>query len=439
MKKLIRSFLPQTFIDRWHALQAWLAAAFCGFPARKLSIIGITGTDGKTSVSHYVTQLLHDADFRVGMLTTVAISIRGKRTLNKTKMTTLTPFALHRYLKAMVDAGCTHAVVETTSHALSQHRVDGIYYDVVVFTNLSHEHLDYHKTMTDYQKAKELLFARNPKIAIVNADDPAAPDFLRYPASQKFTFGILDQLRPKGLPLEPDIAAHKLKMTSHGSEFHLTSPFGEEDFTIPIPGRFTIANALAAISVASSLGVNLPSIKHSLAQLQPVEGRLEHINEGQSFDIIVDFAHTPNGLQQVYSTLRPMVKGKLIAVLGAAGNRDKSKRPILGALAGQFADYIIITNEDPGTEDPRTIIDAVAAGVPRGRPNPEEAKKGEGHWWWRVTDRREAIQKAISLAGAGDLVLITGKGGEHVMAIGDKLIPWNDARIVRDIVAQHRS
>lgn len=438
MKKLIKNLLknhisPET-VKQLHKYEATVHAARYGFPAKKLKIIGITGTNGKTSTAHYVTQLLEESGKRVGMLTTVAISIAGKRKLNTTKMTTLSAAALQRHLREIAAAGCEYAVVETTSHALDQNRVHGLYYDTVVFTNLSHEHLDYHKTLGEYQKAKERLFQNNPHVSIVNADDPVAADFLKYPAAQKFTYGIIDQLRPKTALSNPDITVSQLKMTASGTQFHLTTPMGEAETMIPLPGRFTVSNVLAAVGVVLGQGIPFLQVAEALKKLRPVEGRLEPVDAGQPFSVIVDFAHTPDALQQVYSTIRPMVKGRLIVVLGSMGNRDKTKRPIMGALAARYADMVVVTDEDPVTEDPMAIINEVASGIPRGRPNTEEARKGEGIWWWRIQNRRDGIAKALSMAKANDTVLITGKGGEHVMAIGDKLIPWNDVKVVREIL-----
>lgn len=434
LKQKLKNALPPEVVESGRKAQSSIAALRYGRPARKLTLIGVTGTNGKTSVCHYVTQMLEEAGKKTGMITTVAIQINGKRELNKSKMTTLDPFRLHRYLKQIADAGCQYAVVETTSHALDQHRVYGLYYDVVLFTNLTHDHLDYHQTMESYQAAKEKLFANSPKVSIVNADDPAAPAFLNYQATQKFTYGIIDQRRPKDVLPTVDISASLLKSMSNGTSFLLKTPFGETNASLPLPGRFTLSNALAAATVALSQGVSVEQVKQTLAKLKPVEGRLEVVDCGQPFSVIVDFAHTPDALQQVYDTIRPSVTGRLIAVLGATGNRDKTKRPILGALAGRYADLVIVTNEDPYSEDPKQIIDEVASGVPRGRPSSNDPQKGEGSWWWRVPERRDAIAKALGMAQRGDVVLITGKGGEHVMAVGDKLIPYNDVKVVEGIL-----
>jgi UDP-N-acetylmuramoyl-L-alanyl-D-glutamate--2,6-diaminopimelate ligase len=437
LKHYIRSRIPDSTVNRLHRYEASLASLRYGQPSKKLRIIGVTGTNGKTSVCHYVTQILEEAGKKVGMLTTVATTINGKRQLNTTKMTTLKAGELQRYLAEMVRAGCEYAVVETTSHALDQDRVHGLYYDTVVFTNLTHDHLDYHKTISAYQEAKEKLFANNPRVAVVNADDPAARAFLKYNASQKFTYGILDQPRNKDAMREPDIAANRLKTSTDKTSFQLTTPFGDKEVSIPLPGRFTVSNVLAAVAICLGQAIPFEQVISTLLHLKAVEGRLEPVEMGQSFSVIVDFAHTPDALQQVYETLRPTVKGRLIAVLGATGNRDKTKRPILGALAARYADLVIVTNEDPGAEDQLAIIDEVANGVKRGRPNNNGETKGEGEWWWKVTDRREAIAQALGMAKAGDLVIITGKGGEHVMVIGDKLVPYNDVKVVKEILSKH--
>lgn len=437
VKQFIRSKLSDDTVNRLHRYEASLASLRYGQPGKKLKIIGVTGTNGKTSVCHYVTQILEEAGKKVGMLTTVAMSINGQRQVNLTKMTTLKASEVQRYLASMVQAGCEYAVVETTSHALDQGRVHGLYYDTVAFTNLTHDHLDYHKTFSAYREAKEKLFANNPRVAIVNADDPAASTFLKYGASQKFTYGILDQPRHKEALREPDITANRLKSLKDRTSFILTTPFGHEEVAIPLPGRFTVSNVLAAVAICLGQAIPFEQIIAILRHLKAVEGRLEPVEMGQPFSVIVDFAHTPDALQQVYETLRSTVTGRLVAVLGATGNRDKTKRPMLGALAARYADLVIVTNEDPGTEDQLAIINEVANGVTRGRPNNRSESKGEGEWWWKVTDRREAIAQALGMAKAGDLVIITGKGGEHVMVIGDKLVPYNDVKVVKEILSKH--
>lgn len=436
LKKQLRNRISSDTINGIHALEAKLASLRYGQPAKKLKIIGVTGTNGKTSVCHYVTQLLEASGHTVGMITTVAISIAGKRTLNTSKMTTLKASELQRYLAQCVKAGCDYAVVETTSHALDQNRVAGIYYDVVAITNITHDHLDYHKTMAAYQKAKEKLFANKPQVSVVNADIPEAEDFLKYDATQKLTYGIIDQSRPKAALYHPDITARMLKQSAEQTEFILTTPSGESEAVIPLPGRFTVSNVLCAVAITYSQSLAMSQIISTLTELRPVEGRLEPVKSGQDFSIVVDFAHTPDALEQVYTTLRPTVSGKLIAVLGATGRRDKTKRPVLGSLAGRYADIVIITNEDPYDEDPITIINEVAEGVPQGRKNEKEPTKGEGEWWWKVVDRREAIAKALGMAKKNDLVIITGKGGEHVMAVGDKLVPYNDVKVVKEILSR---
>lgn len=436
IKNKLRNTISDDTLNKLHELEAHFAAMRYGYPAKKLKIIGVTGTNGKTSVCHYTTQLLESSGKKVGMITTVAISIAGKRIQNTSKMTTLKASELQRYLAQCVSAGCDYAVVETTSHALDQNRVAGIYYDVVAITNITHDHLDYHKTMEAYQKAKEKLFANRPQVSVVNADIPQAEDFLKYEAIQKLTFGIIDQLRPKFALPHPDVAARLLKQAPDQTQFKLTTLGKESDAKIPLPGRFTVSNVLCAVAIGLSQSISLSEITRTLTALKAVEGRLEPVNAGQDYSIIVDFAHTPDALEQVYTTLRPMVSGKLIAVLGATGRRDTTKRPILGALAGRFADIVIITNEDPYDEDPVTIINEVAAGVPRGCPSEKSPTKGEGEWWWKITDRREAIGQALAMARKNDLLIITGKGGEHVMAIGNKLVPYNDVKVVREFLGK---
>lgn len=438
MKQLKHYLQHSPLLDQYHRWQARWATVRHGRPARRLRVIGITGTNGKTTTAHFAAELLEQAGYRVGWITTTDFKIGGHIVKNKLKMTTMAAGRLQHLIRQIADAGADYLVMEVTSHALDQHRVWGIPFEVVVFTNLTHDHLDYHGDMTHYRQAKEKLFNRGAKTAIVNADDPAAEYFLKHKSLQEFTYGVLDEHRLKSakeLVPVPDISATHVRPGREGTEFTLVAPHGTVATTLPIPGRFNVSNVLAAATIALSQGIMPEQLAKFIPNLHPVVGRMERVDCGQLFSVIVDFAHTPDALQKIYDSLRPSAKGKLIAVLGATGRRDKTKRPILGALAGRYCDYVIVTNEDPYDEDPEAIINEVAAGVPRGRPN-SRGNDGEGEWWWRVSDRREAIAKAINLAKRGDIVIITGKGGEDVMAIGDKLVPYNDVKVVKDVLAQ---
>lgn len=442
MKKLLRQLFPQQARNYYHLVMAILAAKLNGSPAKKLRVIGVTGTNGKTTTAYMIASILESAGRKVGMTTTVSFKIGDQIVENNLKMTTVSPFLLQKLLKQMVTAGCEDVVLEVTSIALEQHRLWGIPFHAVVFTNLTHDHLDYHGNMTAYRQAKEKLFQNRPALSVVNADDPAAEAFLKYPANRTATYGIKNPAT---------VTAKKLYAKPGGTDFVLLVGQRQATINLPLPGAFNVSNALAAASIGLGLGYSLERVIDGLHNVTAVPGRMEVIDAGQGFTVIVDYAHTPDALQKVYETIKPTVRGKLISVLGATGRRDKTKRPILGALAGRYADFVLVTNEDPYDEDPLAIIDAVVEGVPRGRPKRGRMKvnkesevslkyrdTGEDLWWWRIPDRREAIAKALSMARPQDVVLVTGKGAEKVMAVGDKLVPWSDRQVLEELLVKYQ-
>lgn len=446
MKNFLRSLFNQKTINVYHLVRAVLANVIYGFPAKKLKVIGITGTNGKTTTAHLVTSILEAAGQKVGMTTTINFKIGDVVTENNFKMTTVSPFLLQKMLKKMVAAGCDYVVIEVTSIALDQHRLWGIPFETVVFTNLTHDHLDYHGTMTEYRKSKEKLFDGRPTLSVVNVDDEAADFFLRYTANRSLTYSINHQA---------SIMAKKLYAKPGGTDFVMLVGQRQASISLPLPGQFNVHNALAAAAVGLGLGIPLETVIIGLHQVKSVAGRMEVVDAGQGFTVIVDYAHTPDALQKVYETIKPTVRGKLISVLGATGRRDKTKRPLLGALAGKYADYVFVTNEDPYDEDPLAIIDEVADGVPRGRPKTGRYKvkkaeentddvtfkykeTGEDLWWWRVPDRKEAIAKALEMARPQDVVLVTGKGAEKVMAVGNKLVPFSDKAVLEELLVKYQ-
>ncbi len=443
LKRLVRRFIPDRMIDYYHLWMGILAAYWYGQPSKKMRIIGVTGTNGKTTTCHLITGVLEAAGRRVGMATTIDFKIGDVLHENNLKMTTASPFLLQKLLRQMVKAGCQDAVVEVTSIGLVQHRLWGIKFHTAVFTNLTHDHLDYHKTMEAYRLAKEKLFADRPVLSVINADDPAAEHFTKYTANRTITYSVKQRA---------DLMAKKVYQRSGGTDFVLLAGQRQATVNLPLPGTFNVYNALAAAGVGLGLDIPLETVISGLHQVLSVPGRMEVVDAGQAFTVIVDYAHTPDALQKVYETLKPTVRGKLISVLGATGRRDKTKRPILGALAGRYADFVIITNEDPYDEDPHAIIDAVSEGVPRGRPNrggrlrinkeseiPIKYKdSGEDIWWWRIPDRREAIAKALEMARPQDVVLVTGKGAEKVMAVGHKLVPFSDRAVLEELLVKYQ-
>lgn len=421
MRNWLRKILPKSFILWTHKVRGILAAALYGFPGKKLKIIAVTGTNGKTTTSHFIASILEEKGFKVGMATTIDFKIGDKVWGNETKMTTLSPFVLQRLLRQMLKEKCDYVVLETTSHAITQHRLWGIKFQAAVLTNVTHDHLDYHQTFAAYKETKLELFRRVSQTTVVNRQDPSADEFLAIPAKQKFSYGI---------SLRADVMAKKLWLTPEDSHFTIVYRAFQIPVDLKLPGRFNILNALAAASLGIALGIGLEKIKRGLEKVEAVSGRMEKVDKGQDFTVIVDFAHTPDALKNIFQTIDEGKKGKIIWVGGATGRRDTTKRPILGGLASRFADIVIVTNEDPYDEDPMAIIEAVAKGV---------KTKVLGKNFFKILDRKEAIEKTLSLAQRNDIILITGKGGESKMAVGHGFIPWSDREIVEEFLERNNS
>lgn len=423
IKKYLRKMLPDSVILASHKVRGVAAAYYYGFPSRKMVIIGVTGTKGKTTTSHLIAQIIEQAGYKVGLLSTVMFKIGDKEWPNETNMGTLPPFQLQKLIKEMAEAGCQYAVIETTSHSLAQYRVYGIHYDVSVFTNLTHDHLDYHKSFEDYREAKGKMFANHPSLTVVNLDDKNGTYYWRFPADKKLTYGIDNKAHVVAKKIMHDATATR-------TDFTLVGPTGEVRIDTTLPGRFNVYNILAASSVALGLGIGLSTIRDAVKKLKSVKGRMERIDEGQPYTVIVDYAHTPDSFEKIYETLRPATRGKIIHVFGATGDRDKTKRPIMGAIAGRNADVVIVTDEEPYTEDPEKIIAEVAAGVPRGAGKDHPMTKDEN--FFTILDRREAINKALTLAKRGDVVLITGMGALTHKTVGTKHEPWADQAVASE-------
>lgn len=409
--------------DSRHAL-AILSAAFYDHPGRKLRVIGVTGTDGKTTTVNLIHSILEAAGHKAGMISTVNARIGDK--VYDTGLHTTTPEApdVQFYLAEMVEAGARYAVLEVTSHGLHQHRVTGCEFDVAVVTNITHEHLDYHQTYEAYREAKALLFRSLstsfrkpgvPKVAVINADDSSAPFLLSIPADFHVTYG----LGPSA-----DVRAEDIKADFDGLRFTVVSREGKFDIESRLVGQFNVYNILAAVAVALSQGIPFEAIKEGVRRVERVRGRMERIDMGQDFTVIVDFAHTPRSLEEALRTCRPWTKGRLIVVFGCAGLRDRAKRPMMGEIAGRLADLAVLTAEDPRTEDVNEIIRQIAEGC-------HQAGRREGEGYIAIPDRREAIEWAIANARPGDLVLITGKGHEQSMCIGTVEYPWDEFEAVR--------
>ena len=444
MKRLLKQLIPSVVFDRYHYALAKLAAFLYGNPSTKMIVIGVTGTNGKSTVCAMIARVLEQAGFRVGLTSTVNFRVAGEEWLNDTKMTMLGRMQLQRLLRRMVRAQCAYAVVETSSEGIKQYRHVGVRYDVAVFTNLTPEHLESHGGFEKYKNAKGELFAklsRDPvkmirgqsitKVSVVNGDSPHAQFFLGFSAEKKYGFFTERRAGDEAhtsLQHLTTVKAQNVVLTAYGSTFTVSGV----PFTLRVPGLFNIENALAAVSVGLSQGVTLATMADALATLAGVPGRLEFVNVGQSFTAIVDYAPEPESFRRLYEVVALLPKTRVIHVLGSTGGgRDKDRRPILGRLAAENADIVIVTNEDPYDDDPMTIINDVARGARDGGKKDDENL-------FMILDRGEAIKKAVALASAGDLVLVTGKGAEQAMCVaGGKKIPWDDRAKLREAIAKN--
>ncbi len=434
LKMILKKLLPAPLFGLYHRALATIGALLYGFPSEKLVVIGVTGTNGKSTVGYLIVKMLEHAGFKTGLTSTAVFKIADREWLNDKKMTMLGRLQLQRILRDMVRAGCQYAVIETSSEGVKQHRHRGINYDTLIFTNLTPEHLEAHGGFENYKKAKGELFAwltarprkmlggtNVQKTIIVNADDEHAEYFLSFRADQKIIFGTnpATMVGEAGLG---EIIGERIVNTAHGAEFDV---FGTH-FTIALPGVFNVYNALAAIAVVNAQGITLEVCTEGLRKISGVPGRMEKIDEGQSFTVIVDYAPEIASLEKLYEVVRTIPHGRVIHVLGSCGGgRDKARQPVLGRIAGENADIVFVTNEDPYDDDPMEIIGAVAEGT-------RAAGKVDQENLFRLIDRGAAIEQAISMARPHDLVLITGKGCEQAICIaGGKKIPWDDREVAR--------
>ncbi len=380
-----------------------------GYPARKLTVIGITGTDGKTTTSHLIYEILKKEGLPVALISTVGAFVGNEVIDTGYHVTTPDATVLQPLLKQFVKRGVKYLVLEATSHGLDQHRVLGCNFWAGVITNVTHEHLDYHKNFDKYLKAKSKLF-RKVKVAVLNKDDS-------YFAYFKKVVPKRSKLTTYSLKRDATYKAYKISLSGRGMKFFIEEK-GKSHFVLTrLIGDYNVSNILAAIAVARQLKISWETVLSSLETFKGVKGRMEPIDEGQAFSVIVDFAHTPNALKNLLRTVRKINKrGKIIVVFGCAGERDVAKRPMMGKISTSLADISIFTAEDPRHENVNDIIDQIAIGV--------EERKGK---FYREPDRRKAIELAITkLAQKGDVVLVCGKGHEKSLAFGDKEIPWSD-------------
>ncbi len=423
-KEIIKKFIPSQLLLSYHLFLAKLAAFYYSNPSNKLIVIGVTGTNGKTATVNFIAQYLECLGKQVGLSSTVNFKVGKKEWLNDKKMTMLGRFQTQKLLKQMVSGGCQYVVVETSSQGIEQFRHSGINYDLVIFTNLTPEHIEAHGSFDNYRACKEKLFEhlskskhkringqQIKKTIISNADDQETDRLRKYKVDKFLTYGFANKADYQGSELSLDKGLVNFKFNNQVIKNNLL-------------GKFNGYNILASLAALKALGLSAEK-----CQLRGVPGRQEFIDQGQNFKVLVDYAPEPEGLKQLYGALKEVPRKRLIHILGSCGGgRDKARQPILGKLAGQEADIVIVTNEDPYDDNPMEIVDNVAQGA-------EQAGKEYNKNLFKILNRREAIKKALKLAQKDDLVLITGKGAEQAICVAHgKKIPWDDRKAVRDIL-----
>ena len=419
----LKQLIPQNIKNLYHLALAVLANIIYGFPSRKLKVIGVTGTNGKTTTVQMITKILEEAGNpvepgghgarKVAMASTINFRINGSEEKNLSHYTTKSSFAVQKFIRKAVESGCEYLVLETSSHSIDQYRVWGIDYQVAVITNVTREHLDYHKTMESYRKVKLKLF-KKVKTAVVNLDMENYEEFLNITTGKKITYSSENKIA--------DVLAKNIQFNKDGSQFLINNT----QFNLNLLGNFNIENALAATCVGLSENISLETISKALEKIKGVPGRMEHIENNRELDIIIDFALTPDALDKLYSFLSKTKKrndSKIIAVFGSCGERDRGKRPMMGEIVSQYADMVIITNDEPYHEDPNEIIEEIVAGI---------KNKKENESFWKIPDRREAIRKALEIATSGDIIVATGMGAEESMVVRDEKIPWNDRKVIEE-------
>lgn len=425
-RKIVKAIVPRKLFRNiepyGHFVEAITIQGINGFPAQGLKIIGVTGTDGKTTTCTMIAQMLRNSGKNVAMITTVSVDYadgKGEQP-SPTHLTTATAAGLAKMFKRIRANKPDWVVLETSSMALAQHRVAGIRYSIGVLTNITHEHLDYHKTFERYVEAKRQLFvlanrySKGLQTGIYNADDPSAPEFKRS-IKHPVGYGI-----NKG-----ELKATNIKLSSEGSIFMASAGSDSYRIVCNIPGRFNVYNSLAAVGVGRAVGLSKEQIEQGIASLKAVAGRMMRIQAGQPFEVLVDYAVTPAALENVLSTARETTRGKVMIVFGATGDRDKAKRPVMGEVAARLADRIFLTDDETHMEDAASIRQAVYAGV---------EKAGGAKKCTVLDDRREAIKQALAEAKAGDIVLLTGLGHQKDRNMGGKLVPWSDAEVAQQLL-----
>jgi UDP-N-acetylmuramoyl-L-alanyl-D-glutamate--2,6-diaminopimelate ligase len=402
--------VPQAKVVSARIAAAPLAAAFFGDPTAELALAGVTGTNGKTTTAFLIQEIVEAAGRRCGLLGTVKQVVGGEE--EEVERTTPEAIDLQATFRRMRDAGDEACAMEVSSHALVLHRADAIHFDAKVFTNLTQDHLDFHTDMDDYFAAKRMLFSSSGGVAIVNVDDPYGRRLAEEFECQTFSAS----------GIEADYRAEGISYDTASARFRALTPAGEVDVRTALPGHFNVSNALAAIAAADALGVEPSVAAKALGEARRIPGRFEPIDEGQPFTVLVDYAHTPDSLENVIRASRRLTADKVISVFGCGGDRDREKRPLMGGIGASLSDIAVITSDNPRSEDPESIIAEIVAGI-----------EGSGAQVVVEVDRRTAIRKALAQAGPRDLVLIAGKGHEQGQEFeGGRKLPFDDREVARE-------
>ena len=404
--------IPQVLVENTRIAMAEMAAAYYGNPADEMVMVGITGTNGKTSTSYMLKSIAERMGKKVGLIGTIRNMIGD--IIIDTERTTPESVDLQRILRQMKDEKVDVVIMEVSSHSLDQKRVHGISYDIGCFTNLTQDHLDYHKTFENYFAAKKLLFAQCKK-AVINLDDSYAADMVA---------GVDIPVMSVGIREQADVTASEIDITTRGVQFDFNYRNVTSRFNVPIPGLFSVFNAMSAAGIALSLGWTLDSIKYGLEHMVSVSGRLEPLPTGKNeFTVLLDYAHTPDALENLLKTVRGFATGRVVTLFGCGGDRDQAKRPIMGEIAGRFSDFAIVTSDNPRSENPMDIIASVVEGV-----------KKSGCEYVVIENRRDAIEYALKNANRNDVIILAGKGHENYQEINGGKHPFDEKEIVAEIL-----
>ncbi len=420
----------------WHRIKGVTAAVRYGFPAKRMVVIGVTGTNGKTTTTHMIEHILRSAGKKVAMISTSDFSINGKKKPNLSKKTTMSPFKTQKFLKNCVKKKVDYVVIEASSHALHQSRLWGIPFSISVITNITHEHLDYHGTLEKYAEAKKILFKNVSKNC--KRDEPKTVHNI--PHVKAFVLNTADQFYDKfsqvhcpvniayGLD-RGDLRARDITYTKRGSNFAMKYHDETVGVQLPLVGGFNVENALAATGATLACKLSMEEISAGLNSFEGVGGRMERIKSPAGFEVIVDFALTPDALDKLYNVLKETTTGRIIGLIGSCGDRDKEKRPVMGEIVASYCDLTIVTDEEPYTEDPKAIMQAVLKGAKKVK------KMGKG--LELIEDRYEALEHAVEQAEPGDVIVVTGMGSFQTRSMNDGPMPWDEREVAREIIKKY--